>query len=437
MSPTSLIFNVHRHEPELITPAKPTPHEFKPLSDLDDQDTLRVHIPVIQFYPYNPSMDGVDPVKLIRKAISETLVFYYPFAGRLREGPSRKLTVECTGEGILFVEADADVSLHQFNYPLLPPFPCFDQLVFGVTAFHGILHSPLLLVQVTRLNCGGFILGLLLNHTMSDAAGLVQFISAVGEIARGSISPTVLPTWERHVLISQNPPQLTSLLPEFDIDVTAKHPTFPPDLCCQSFFFGATEISALRRTIPQHLRNCSSFEIVTACVWKCRIVALQVDSGEETSVYWPVNLRNKLKHLIPPGYYGNAIVFSMSNSTAKEIIENPLSYALQLVRNGKDKVNEEYVRSVTDMMVVNERRPRLPRSMSRYTESDLRYAGFEDVDFGWGKAVYGGPAFCAPVCLFHMPFKNKNEQDGIMLPVSLPSQAMERFTKELNSLLTL
>ena len=94
---SSLVFSVRRCKPELVAPAKPTPHEFKQLSDIDDQDGLRFQIPVIQFYRYNPSMHGKDPVKVIREALAQTLVFYYPFAGRLREGPCRKLVVECTG----------------------------------------------------------------------------------------------------------------------------------------------------------------------------------------------------------------------------------------------------------------------------------------------------------------------------------------------------
>ncbi|KAL3573961.1 hypothetical protein D5086_024574 [Populus alba] len=147
-SPSSLVFKVHRREPELIKPAKPTPHEFKLLSDIDDQEGLRFHIPLILFYRHNPSMQGnKDPVKVIREAIAKTLVFYYPFAGRLREGHNRKLMVECTGEGILFIEADADVTLEQFGDPLQPPFPCLEELLFDVPGSSGVLNCPLLLIQ--------------------------------------------------------------------------------------------------------------------------------------------------------------------------------------------------------------------------------------------------------------------------------------------------
>ena len=84
-SPTSLVLNVRRCEPELVVPAKLTPHEFKQLSDVDDRE--RHHVPVIMFYRYDQSLEGKDPVKVIREAIARTLVFYYPYAGRLREGP--------------------------------------------------------------------------------------------------------------------------------------------------------------------------------------------------------------------------------------------------------------------------------------------------------------------------------------------------------------
>lgn len=153
--PSSLAFSVRRSEPELVAPAKPTPHEFKPLSDIDDQEGLRFLIPVLQFYKNVPSMHGrVDPAKVIKAALAKALVFYYPFAGRLREGPGRKLVVECTGEGVVFVQADADVSLEQFGDALQPPFPCLEELIFDAQGSAGVFNSPLLLVQVTFVPTG-------------------------------------------------------------------------------------------------------------------------------------------------------------------------------------------------------------------------------------------------------------------------------------------
>ncbi|KAJ6883166.1 LOW QUALITY PROTEIN: hypothetical protein NC652_030401 [Populus alba x Populus x berolinensis] len=150
-SPSSLVFKVQRREPELIKPAKPTPHEFKLLSDIDDQEGLRFHIPLIQLYRHNPSVQGKDPVKVIREAIAKTLVFLLSIC-RLREGHNRKLMVECTGEGILFIEADADVTLEQFGDPLQPPFPCLEELLFDVPGSSGVLNCPLLLIQHVYAN---------------------------------------------------------------------------------------------------------------------------------------------------------------------------------------------------------------------------------------------------------------------------------------------
>ncbi|CAA0813489.1 HXXXD-type acyl-transferase family protein [Striga hermonthica] len=141
-------FRVTRKNPELLRPAKTTPHKFKSLSDIDDQEGLRVQIPVMQFYCKSPSMEGKDPVGIIRAAVSRALVYYYPLAGRLREVTGRKLVVECTGEGALFIEADADVSLAEFGVSPQPPFNCFEELLYNVPGSGGVTGCPLILIQV-------------------------------------------------------------------------------------------------------------------------------------------------------------------------------------------------------------------------------------------------------------------------------------------------
>ncbi|XVF42789.1 hypothetical protein PTKIN_Ptkin01aG0393200 [Pterospermum kingtungense] len=360
---SSLVFTVHKHEPELVAPAKPTPHEYKLLSDIDDQDGLRCQIPIIQFYQYNPSMQGKDPARVIREALAQALVFYYPFAGRLREGPRRKLMVDCTGEGALFIEADAVVALDQFGDVLKPPFPCLEELLYDVPGSAGILNCPLLLVQVTRLRCGGFILAFRFNHTMSD---------------------------------------------------------------------GPAEISTLRKLLPQHLRNCSTFELLTACFWRCRTIALQVNPEEEVRMVCTVDARSKFNPPLPSGYYGNALAYAAAVAKAGELCENSLGYALQLVKQAKADVTEEHMKSLADMMVIKGR-PHYAVVRS-YLVSDATRAGLRYVDYGWGKAVYGAPAK-GNVASFQIPFKNKKGEDGIIVTLALPAQAMAIFVKELDGML--
>ncbi|KAL5225020.1 hypothetical protein ABZP36_011659 [Zizania latifolia] len=60
--------------------------------------------------------DGVDPATVLRVALAEALVHYYPLAGRIVEAsPRRKLLVEYTGEGVVFIEADAAAALEELG----------------------------------------------------------------------------------------------------------------------------------------------------------------------------------------------------------------------------------------------------------------------------------------------------------------------------------
>lgn len=274
---------------------------------------------------------------------------------------------------------------------------------------------------------------------MADAAGLVQFMSAVGEMSRGAHAPSIPPVWERHLLTARNPPRVTFAHREYEEVADTKGTIIPlDDMSHQSFFFGPTEISAIRRLIPPHLRNSSTFEILTACLWRCRTIALQPDPTEEMRIICIVNARAKFNPPLPTGYYGNGFAFPVAVSTAEKLCKKPLEYALELVRKAKAEVTEEYMRSVADLMVLKGR-PHFT-VVRAYLVSDLTRAGFGEVDFGWGKAVYGGAAkggvgAIPGVASFYIPFKNNKGEDGIVVPVCLPAPAMRTFIKELQALL--
>ena len=142
-------------------------------------------------------------------------------------------------------------------------------------------------MQVTRLKYGGFVFATHLNHKMSGAAGLVQFMSAVSEFACGHASPSIQPTWERHLLSARNPPHVTCTHHEYG-DST------PPDdinMVNRSFLFTPADITALHRSLPPHLRGCSSFDIATACTWRCRAISLSLNPEEEIRLSCIVNVQ--------------------------------------------------------------------------------------------------------------------------------------------------
>ena len=76
-------------------------------------------------------------------------MFYYPFARKLREGPGRKLFVECTGEGISFIEEDADVTLKKIGNALQvsSSLSWFQDVINNVPNSDGIVNSPLLFIH--------------------------------------------------------------------------------------------------------------------------------------------------------------------------------------------------------------------------------------------------------------------------------------------------
>ena len=144
-------FTVRRGEPVLVMPAAPTPRETKPLSDIDDAEGMRFYSSGIHLYRSNPAKEGQDPTRVIREALARALVPYYPFAGRLREEAGRKLVVDCGAQGVMFAEADADLTIDDFGDLDSPPFPCFEQFILEGTTIEGVepvIDRPLLYFQV-------------------------------------------------------------------------------------------------------------------------------------------------------------------------------------------------------------------------------------------------------------------------------------------------
>ena len=101
---------------ELIKPSKHTPSETLSLSTLDNDLFNEVMYATIYVFKANEKNQN-DPVPLLRKALSELLVYYYPLSGKLmRRESDRKLQLVFWGEGVPFEVATAALNLSSLNY---------------------------------------------------------------------------------------------------------------------------------------------------------------------------------------------------------------------------------------------------------------------------------------------------------------------------------
>ncbi|KAM0835378.1 hypothetical protein ACQ4PT_062978 [Festuca glaucescens] len=115
---------------------------------MDDCAYLWYYICATEFFrPVHPE-PMMNPSKAIRTALAEALVHNYPFAGRLKEMLAGWLAVDCTAQGVVFVEAHADVLLEDFGQPPLPPYPCVEELLCEVNEHTPVVGNPLVYIQV-------------------------------------------------------------------------------------------------------------------------------------------------------------------------------------------------------------------------------------------------------------------------------------------------
>jgi len=134
-------------EPSLVPPAEETPSGLYYLSNLDQNIAVIVHT-VYCFRATDGAGDGISACDVLRESLAKVLVHYYPLAGRLAISGEGKLVVDCTGEGAVFVEADADCAMADIGDVTDPDASVLGRLLYSVPGAKNILEMPLLAAQV-------------------------------------------------------------------------------------------------------------------------------------------------------------------------------------------------------------------------------------------------------------------------------------------------
>lgn len=136
---------VKQGEATLVLPAEKTKKGLYFLSNLDQN----IAVIVRTLYCFKSDSRGNDDaVEVVKNALSKLLVHHYPLAGKLTISVEGKLIVDCTGEGAVFVEAEANCTIEDIGDTAKPDPGTLGKLVYETPGAQNILQMPLLAVQV-------------------------------------------------------------------------------------------------------------------------------------------------------------------------------------------------------------------------------------------------------------------------------------------------
>jgi hypothetical protein len=314
-------------------------------------------------------------VAAMRSGFARALVPYYPVAGRV--APSG-LAVDCTGEGVWFVEAAASCALADVGglecFPLLIP----GELLLPRPPPGEKLDGVIFMAQVTRFTCGGLAVAISFNHAVFDGRGAAQFLTAVGELARGLPAPSVALVWDRDAIPDppSPPAPLFKFLTEFRLV------TQVADISAASIQRVKDEFR--QATATSSGEGCSTFDAVTAIVFKCRALALAAALPDDAvvRVSFAVSTRHLLRGVLPAvdGYYGNCVFMACVARTSRAARELALAELVGAVREAKEAVAAGFADWMRGVV-----RPDVPLDYSTAILSDASRLGFDEVDYGFGE----------------------------------------------------
>ncbi|KAK4433314.1 Omega-hydroxypalmitate O-feruloyl transferase [Sesamum alatum] len=416
---------VHVNDAVLITPSEPTPNHILQLSALDSQ--LFVRFTFEYLFVYKPrhglGLDRAAATENVKSALGRALVPYYPLAGRVRNrADGLGLEVVCRAQGAVFVDAVSDSTVSEFDGA--PRRRAQWRKFLSLHVADVLMGAPPLVVQLTWLSDGGATLGVGFNHCLCDGIGSGEFLNSFAELALGKrglgeLSPK--PVWSRHLL---NPTLFGSTRGN-----PPSHPEFRcvPDLSgfCSRFVqerltptsvtFDGNRLKELKKTTKT---PCTSFEVLSAHVWRSWARALNLPSNQIIKLVFSVNIRKRIEPGLPSGYYGNAFVLGCVQTCVRDLTAKGLGYVTELVRRAKERVGDEYVKEVVEL--VSSSRTSV-NSTGVLIMTQWSRMGLESVDFGMGRPVQMGPVCCDKYCIL-LPVCDA--ANSVKVNLAVPSSAV-------------
>ncbi|XP_027939504.1 brassinosteroid-related acyltransferase 1 [Vigna unguiculata] len=452
-----------------VNPKLVQPHRVLTLSNLDRQCPHLMHL--VFFYnnlPHQRLKDlSLNSVFCsLKSGLEDTLALWYPAAGRLWPNPSDgKLNLWCNNHGAVLAEAETSAKISQLgNLSEYNEF--FEKLVYKPAFDGNFSNMPLIVAQVTKFGCGGYSIGIGTSHSLFDGPATYDFLRAWAsnsEIVKGRSRSDEVPTkpvHERGILLSGTlqAPRDTANFPS-DSTSNAKEARamaiehlyhlimqtataqkgFPLQIgtpsnskkCVLKTYHvsGAMAENLKRKHFPMKRGSFpfSTFEVLAAHLWKARSKALGVKKEKQVCLQFAVEIRNKMRPALPKCFSGNAYVLASIMMAMGELEDASHECIIEKIREAKNKVNQEYVRSYVEALEGPQQGSSLPPLKELTLVSDWTRMPFHNIDFFHGKATYACPlATPLPQVAYFM--QSPTDNFGVDIRIGLEPENITAFS---------
>ncbi|XP_057430173.1 hydroxycinnamoyl-CoA:piscidic acid hydroxycinnamoyltransferase-like [Lotus japonicus] len=434
-----------------VIPAEASPNTPLWLSP-SDQVARWSHTSTIYVYKETPNHHAIDTM---RDSLSKILVHYYPLAGRLSWIEGHRLQLNCNGKGVVLIEAESTKTLSSYG-DFAPSDTVKMDLTPTVDYTQPIEDLPLLLVQLTRFKGTkqGLVIGMAFNHVLGDGLAAIRFINSWAKLCKGDVAldhSEMFPFLDRTVLNSSTRPcfdhpelkPLPLLLGSTNTVAEQKHEKTAVVLKLTNEQVQKLKQKANNGLEESSARPYSTYEVVSAHVWKCATKARGLDDVQPTVVRVSADIRSRLNPPLPRNYFGNALAVALTPTCfARDVLLNPLRYGARKIREAVELLKDDYVRSQLDFIRCQERLDSIRASyLDRGEAKNAPFYGnpnltivswmsmpVYEADFGWGKPVRFGPGAVYPDGKAYI-IRSSDGDGSLDVSVHLQMRHMELFMK--------
>ncbi|KAL2533332.1 HXXXD-type acyl-transferase family protein [Abeliophyllum distichum] len=365
-------------------------------------------------YKKSSNMSPESRVTVLKKALAQTLVSFYPFAGEIVQNPLGEPELLCSNAGVDFVHACADIELKELDL-YHPDFSVHGKLV--PVKVRGVLS-----VQVTELKCGGLVIGCTFDHRAADAHSANMFLTAWAESSQAKPT-THLPSFRRSVFVPRHPLQhdesidkmyvlLSSILPPpKEIEVSKDQ------LLSRIYYIRAEEIDRLQFEASKNGTRRSKIESFSAFLWKT-IAEGGNDLSKGVKLGVVVDGRKRLEgrednNLSLQNYFGNVLSIPYTQASIGELKSMTLETAANLVHSCVEAAaTEEHFSGLIDWVELHRPNPAIVKvycidanDEAAFVVSSGQHFPVTKLNFGWGIPAFGS---------YHFPWGG---QTGYVMPM--------------------